>query len=859
MRYITFSDTPTNSYPVCILSRTLRASEMASGYVTELGSVGVPAHKVVAYHHPGDKKKADRKQFYNQLFRTLTALGTRYVMVNDAETYRDLVSFSGKVDNMYGYVLPCQMVGWEHLHIVYVPSIGQLFHRPELKARIVMGIEALRAHVTGTYQHPGNSIIHFAEYPETPEAIEAWLDKLIDMQIPLAVDIEAFSLKHHLAGIGTISFAWSQHEGIAFRVDLGNDSATSARIRAALKRFFNRNSQPLRMHKVSYDAYVLIYQLYMKDLLDTVGLYEGMNQVLRNWDCTLLISYLATNSAAGNQLGLKAQGQEFSGNYAVEVEDITLVDPAKLLEYNLVDSLTTHYVYNKNYPKMTADQQLEVYEELFKPSTLDIIQMQLTGMPLDMGKVVEGKVQMEADLQSAVSAIMSSPIITAFQKKRAIAWSVERNKTLKKKRVTPDDFKEEFNIGSSVQLVQLLYEHLMLPVIDLSKNSGGPATGGKTLKKLINHTKDQQVIDLLNAIRDYKAVSKILEAFIPAFLEAPLASDGKHYLFGSFHLGGTVSGRLSSSNVNLQQLPATGSKYAKIIKKMFVAPEGWLFVGIDYESLEDRISALTTKDPMKLKVYTDGYDGHCLRAYYYFKDQMPDIDPSSVESINSIEKLYKELRQASKAPTFALTYQGTYTTLMKNCGFTKEVAQQIEANYHSLYAVSDAWVKSKIEQACIDGFITAAFGLRVRTPLLKQCILGTRSTPREAAAEGRTAGNALGQSYCMLNTRAMQKFMQKVRTSKYKHLIRPCAQIHDAQYYLVKNDVNVVQWLNVELVKDVKWQDMPEIQHDQVKLGGSVEIFYPNWATPCKINNDASNEDIRASCRKHMEKYRNAA
>ena len=64
----------------------------------------------------------------------------------------------------------------------------------------------------------------------------------------------------------------------------------------------------------------------------------------------------------------------------------------------------------------------------------------------------------------------------------------------------------------------------------------------------------------------------------------------------------------------MQNLPATGSKYAKLIKKMFRAPPGKLFIGLDFNSLEDMISALTTKDPNKLKVYTDGFDGHALRA-----------------------------------------------------------------------------------------------------------------------------------------------------------------------------------------------------------------------------------------------------
>lgn len=107
--------------------------------------------------------------------------------------------------------------------------------------------------------------------------------------------------------------------------------------------------------------------------------------------------------------------------------------------------------------------------------------------------------------------------------------------------------------------------------------------------------------------------------------------NGVVWLHGSFNLGGTVSGRLSSSDPNLQNLPA-GSTFGKLIKDCFRAPKGWLFGGADFSSLEDRINALLTKDPEKLKVYTDGYDSHSLRAHAYFSQHMPDIktvDPAS--------------------------------------------------------------------------------------------------------------------------------------------------------------------------------------------------------------------------------------
>jgi DNA polymerase-1 len=81
---------------------------------------------------------------------------------------------------------------------------------------------------------------------------------------------------------------------------------------------------------------------------------------------------------------------------------------------------------------------------------------------------------------------------------------------------------------------------------------------------------------------------------------------------------------MASSQPNMTNLPS-GKTYGKAIKENFEAPKGKLMIGADFQSLEDMVAALITKDPNKLRVYEEGYDSHALRAYYYFKEQMPDI------------------------------------------------------------------------------------------------------------------------------------------------------------------------------------------------------------------------------------------
>lgn len=190
---------------------------------------------------------------------------------------------------------------------------------------------------------------------------------------------------------------------------------------------------------------------------------------------------------------------------------------------------------------------------------------------------------------------------------------------------------------------------------------------------------------------------------------------------------------------------------------------------------------------------------------------------------------------------------------MAKGGFSEEAAKSIEYNYHKLYKASDDWIAYKLDEASRVGYITAAFGLRVRTPLLAQVIRGNSSTPFEAEAEGRTAGNALGQSWCLLNSRASVEFMRKVRSSEYRTKIRPIAHIHDAQYYLIPDDMEVLLYVNKHLVIATEWQDHPDIWHDQVKLGGELSVFHPTWATEIGIKNHATEQDVYDAIAEHQK------
>ena len=195
--------------------------------------------------------------------------------------------------------------------------------------------------------------------------------------------------------------------------------------------------------------------------------------------------------------------------------------------------------------------------------------------------------------------------------------------------------------------------------------------------------------------------------------------------------------------------------------------------------------------------------------------------------------------------------------MMSNLGWEEERAKAIEKGYHDLYKVSDEYVHARLKQASKDGYVEVAVGLRVRTPLLKQVVFGGDKVPYEAAAEGRTAGNALGQSYNLLNNRAAVDFMSKVWASKHRHDIKPVGMIHDSRDLLITDDAETIEWANRELIVSMKWQELPEIQHPVVKLSANLDIFWPNWSNPITLPNGANQQEIVGLCLKAKEDYLN--
>ena len=854
MKYITFGpDVSKVQTAILIKENALNKDNLLVNYIRPSS---LPEESFIAlglrYDNEKSCKAATAKNHLYDVMCEVVTLGIKNILVCDPIYFKTLTKQS-KADVAYNTIYKSNFEEFSDQDVILAPNYRAILYNPNTQQKLDLSVQTLSQHATGVYQDQSKNIIQKAYYPKTTRNIKKALKYLLT-QPEITVDIEARSLKFWKAGLSTISFAWNQHEGIAFPIDRIKESR---QIRRLLRAFLTKYTGKNIYHNAGYDMKVLVYELWMNNLADYRGMLKGINVLTRNFDDTKLITYLATNNAVENVLGLKKLSIEFAGDYAEEdIKNTNKIPLPELLEYNLKDCLCTWYVYNKYYSVMVADQQESLYQTLFKPTVKSLLQMELCGMPINPVKVQKAKKELTAVVDSHTTFLENNHHIQKVHIQLLEAKAQKYTAKAKQKVYTIHDSViqkdlEKFNPNSHDQIRYLLYDYFGLPVIDLT-DTKQPATGGKTLQKMVNHTQDVEIIEIINHLCGVADASKILTTFIPAFEKAQQLPDGSYRLYGNFNLGGTQSLRLSSSDPNLQNLPSN-SKYAPCIKECFEPISGWLYAGSDFDSLEDKANALVTRDPNKLKVYTDGYDGHCLRTYSYFTEQMIGIDPNSVASINSIKSLYPELRQDSKAPTFALTYDGTFRTLMNNCGFSEKKAKLIESKYHELYQIADRWIADKILTARKIGYIPLAFGGRIRTPLLAKA--GSGRLPYMATKEARSAGNAATQSYCSLTLRALNEFMERVWASPYKYCILPVATIHDAIYLMLPDSAKILQWVNKNLIECMSWQGLPELQHPTIKITSGLEVYWPHWNNKIKIPNNASIVDLKTICKKGVEKY----
>ena len=872
MQHITYGQN--TNYPVAILIKSFlvdgQPGKIREHYVDPLVSKGVNLNDIIVISLPySDYKKVTAKKMNEtipELQKFMDTCGCQHIFVADTPYLKKLAKLAN-VTNLAGVLLP-SVFGSQRLFKGRVYTTYQFDDKAS--ERVNMGLDALVESYNGSYAE--KDILHDARYPHSPNDIQAELQNLMQYD-KLAVDIEGFGLRLDDAGVGTIAFSWDHHSGVAFGVDYREDYQAAEinwEIRTLLLEFLLEYSDKGGVtiyHGVAYDVKNLVANLFMRnDLLNYPAMVDGTRTLLANAHCTKDISYLATNSAAGNTLGLKHLTLEFTGRYAIDVTDITKHKLSTVLEYNLKDTCGTFWLFDKNYPIMVARQQEELYKR-YQKNQRTLVSIELTGMPLDMDEVIRLRRELDNREWELLKDLRKTKAVKAWERTKSLRMHAKYQDSVKGDGRTYEDFIQwkaeeiKFKPSQDQALVWILHEHYGLDVIDKTTKSREPSVADDTLGKHLNWIQntedpDQGIIDFIDAVREYLKIVKINGTFVKAFITKSIKKkDGCYYLHGGLNQGGTLSGRLSSNDPNLQNLPS-GGYWGKAIKKCFRPPAGKVMLASDYAALEARIAAMRTKDPNMTKVFTDGFDSHSMNTYAYASGDeswySQITDPNDPASINQIKKLADSDRTASKPVTFALQFLGTHTTLMNNQGYTEEKSKRLVEAYNSLYQVYFSRLKEITDRAGKDGYVRVAYGLQIDAPAIKKSVTGSKVTPSTVAAEVRSISNAVCQSYGQMNTFAADDFMRRVWDSKWKYDIQIQALIHDAIYLFVPQDLECIKWVNDNLIECMCMQMEDNIKGSPVILEAELDVHYPTWAQALTLSNNITVDEVQIEITKFI-------
>ncbi len=271
---------------------------------------------------------------------------------------------------------------------------------------------------------------------------------------------------------------------------------------------------------------------------------------------------------------------------------------------------------------------------------------------------------------------------------------------------------ETFNLGSTKQLQAIFYDKMGLPVIKKTPK-GAPSTAEPVLQELAHEH------ELPRLILEHRSLSKLKSTYTDTLPELIHHRTGRVHT--SYHQAVTATGRLSSSEPNLQNIPIR-SEQGRRIRQAFIAPEGYKLVAADYSQIELRIMAHLSGDKGLLKAFEKGEDIHKATA-------------SEVFGV-SLEEVSSDQRRSAKAINFGLIYGMSAFGLSRQLDVERKVAQQYIDRYFERYPGVLKYMDNIRKQAHDDGFVETLFGRRLYLPEIN-----ARNKQLQQAAE-RTAINA---------------------------------------------------------------------------------------------------------------------
>ncbi|MCU8505779.1 DNA polymerase I [Vibrio vulnificus] len=507
---------------------------------------------------------------------------------------------------------------------------------------------------------------------------DIWLDKLKASEL-FAFDTETDSLDYMVANLVGLSFAVA--EGEAAYVPVAHDYLDAPEqldrdwVLAQLKPLLEDDTKAKVGQNLKYDASVLArYGIEMKGIKhDTMLASYVYNSVGGKHDMdSLALRFLQHSCISFEQLAGKGKNQ-------LTFNQIDLNEAAV---YAAEDADVTLRLHNRLFANIEQDEKLKaIYQEIEVPLVPVLSRMERTGVLID---------DMKLSVQSQEIAVRLGEL---EQKAYEIAG-------------------QPFNMNSPKQLQTILFEQMGLPVIKKTP-SGTPSTAEEVLQEL--------ALDypLPSVIMEYRGLAKLKSTYTDKLPKMINPHTGRVHT--SYHQAVTATGRLSSTDPNLQNIPIRNEE-GRRIRQAFVAPHGYKILAVDYSQIELRIMAHLSGDQALLDAFQQGKDIHAATA--------AEIMGVSIEQVSS------EQRRRAKAVNFGLIYGMSAFGLAKQLGIPRGEAQAYMDKYFERYPGVMQYMEDTRSNASQHGYVETIFGRRLHLPEIT-----SRNVMRRKAAE-RAAINA---------------------------------------------------------------------------------------------------------------------
>ena len=472
---------------------------------------------------------------------------------------------------------------------------------------------------------------------------------------------------------------------------------------------------------------------------------------------TMMMSYVLDASATRHNLD--ALASYYLGYKTSTYEDVAGKGAKQISFDDVPIDIAT------NYAAEDADITLRLYEEL-SPKLKNIESLNKLNEEIEI-PLIEVLSDMERN-----GAILNAKVLNAQSKDLEERIIRLENKAYKLAG-------EEFNLGSTKQLREIFFDKLNYRVI--KKTPGGqPSTDEKVLAELAEE------YELPKVLLEHRTLSKLKSTYTDKLPNQISSLSGKVHT--SFHQAVTTTGRLSSSDPNLQNIPIR-TEDGRRIRQAFEPSNGNKFISADYSQIELRVMAHLSKDPGLLSAFQEGEDVHSKTASEVFNVGIEDVS--------------SELRRNAKAINFGLIYGISAFGLGKQLGITRNLAAEYMAMYFEKYPGVKQYMESTKESASQNGYVETLFGRRL---YLKE--INANNALRRQASE-RAAINAPVQGTAAdIMKIAMIRMYQALE--KEKSEARIILQVHDELILdTPEKEIDRVIELTTEAMKEATLLDVP--------------------------------------------------